>query len=87
MRPDTRLLMAANGGADGSFALMVNEAFQLSPLAGKRAGKQCVGNFRIFFNTLRHKWRNRGLPVRRFTPAFPRHIKFYSNSAQKRRFF
>jgi hypothetical protein len=42
MRRDPRLLMAAKGGANMSFALMVNEEFQLSRRAGNAPWKRSL---------------------------------------------
>jgi hypothetical protein len=87
MRRLPRLLMAAMHGETKSFALMVNELFDEEDLAAKNAGKQGLGIFLLFFNILSWPLRSRRCAAPQITPAFPRHIKFYSNSAQMRLVF
>ena len=79
-----RLLMAADALAGQSFALMVNEQFAPPQARSSQARKTKPRFFLIFFNALgrRPLWRPLFAPL--ITAAFPRHIKFYSNSAQMR---
>ena len=84
MRGFARLLMAANSLAGQSSALMVNELFAPPRARSSQARKTKSGFFLIFFNALEQQllWGPLFAPL--ITAAFPRHIKFYSNSAQMR---
>ncbi len=87
MRRLPRLLVAANGGWAMSFALMVNEQFARPAHIGNQTRQHSFVVFRIIFNVLKRTGRA-GPPLSpHITPAFPQHIKFYSNSAQMRGFF